>query len=299
MDPKKSPSEEQTWRDIRVTTRDGLVIYGRHYPAPQSKRRPVVCLAGLTRNSRDFHVIAEALSGTGADARDIYTVDTRGRGLSDYSVDWKNYIVPIEMLDVQDFMYAEGLHAAGIIGTSRGGILTMVLGAVQPSLIGPVVLNDIGPVIDMLGLVRIGGYVGKVPLPKTWPEAANQVAKGGKVLFPNVSDAEWAEVARQWFNDDHGVPAYSYDQNLSKSFSVKDGEAPKLWPQFLSLSRNPCLVLRGANSDLLSEATVAEMVRRHPDCASYTVPAQGHAPLLRDQPTINEIRKFFETHDAH
>ncbi|HUS95954.1 MAG TPA: alpha/beta hydrolase [Hyphomicrobiaceae bacterium] len=294
----KPLDNDQPWRGIYITTRDGLRIYGRHYPAPGSKLRPVICLAGLTRNSRDFHVAAAALSGTGPNARAVYTIDTRGRGFSEHARDWKDYIVTIEMMDVQDFMFAEGLHGAAVIGTSRGGLLAMVLGAAQPTLIGPVVLNDIGPVIETTGLVRIAGYVGRTPLPPTWDAATAQLAAAGRSHFPAIEQEEWAAVARQWFNEKDGQPAPGYDPKLARTFSAKDGQVPELWPQFLTLAKKPCMVIRGSHSDLLSEATVSEMVRRHPECTSYTVEGQGHAPLLRDEATIENIRLFLAKHDA-
>lgn len=297
MSGNGTAADSRAWRDIWITVRDGLQLYGRHYPAPGSKRRPVLCLAGLTRNSRDFHVIATELSGTGPDARDVYTLDCRGRGLSDYSADWKDYAVPIEMLDVQDFMAAEQLHNAGIIGTSRGGLITMVLSAVQPALVGPVVLNDIGPVIEREGLLRISGYVGRTPVPASWEEATQVVAKANQAHFPNISEEEWSAVARQWFNEENGKPRQGYDPNIGKSFSVKDGAIPELWPQFEAMKAMPCLVLRGENSDLLSETTIAEMKRRHPRVSSFVVEAQGHAPLLRDAPSIAAVRAFFAEHD--
>lgn len=287
----------QPWRDLWITVRDGLKLYGRHYPAPRSKRRPVLCLAGLTRNSRDFHKLATELSGAGAEARDVFTLDCRGRGRSEHARQWQDYAVPIEMFDVQDFMAAHQLHEAGIVGTSRGGLITMVMAAVQPSLVGPVVLNDIGPVIDREGLLRISGYVGRTPLPQTWDDAARMLAQANRSHFPSVSEDEWRVVAQQWFNDDGGRPAPGYDPKIARSFSVKEGDIPALWPQFGALKRSPVLVIRGALSDLLSEATVAEMQRRHPAVEAFTVEAQGHAPLLRDDPSIARIQRFFAEHD--
>lgn len=300
--PENAPASgaaavRQPWRDLRVTVRDGLSLYGRHYPAPDSKRRPVLCLAGLTRNSRDFHVLASELSGDGPDARPVFTMDCRGRGHSNASADWKDYVIPIEMLDVQDFMAAQQLHDAAIVGTSRGGLVTMVLAAVQPTLIGPVVLNDIGPVIDHEGLVRISSYVGKTPLPASWEDARHLVASANRAHFPDVSDKEWTDIARQWFNESDGKPSPGYDPNIAKTFSIKDGAMPALWPQFEALKRNPLLVIRGANSDLLSEETVREMIRRHTRASSFTVEAQGHAPLLRDAPSIGAIAEFFARYD--
>ncbi|MGI9524669.1 MAG: alpha/beta fold hydrolase [Hyphomicrobiaceae bacterium] len=285
------------WRDLKMTTRDGIRLHARHYPAPGSTRRPVLCLAGLTRNSRDFHVIATALSGDGPEQREVFTLDSRGRGGSDYSSSWKDYAVPIEMLDVQDFMAAHQLHGTGILGTSRGGMITMVMAAAQPSLIGAVVLNDIGPVIEYEGLARIAGYVGKTPTPRTWPDAARQVEMANAPYFPSVSTEEWSAVARQFFNESNGSPAPGYDPLISRGFSLGDGPIPELWPQFLALKNVPCMVVRGSHSDLLGAETVRKMQERHPNCNAITVDGQGHAPLLRDTSTINAIKAFFLEND--
>ncbi len=288
---------EQEFEDIHFTGRDGLRLYGRHYrPAVISDARPVVCLAGLTRNSRDFHEIALALS-QGTKPRDVFTLDTRGRGLSEHDSDWKNYAVPIEMQDVIDFMFMLGLRNAGIIGTSRGGLIAMVLAAAQPSLMGAVVLNDIGPVIEIDGLARIAGYVGRVPNPKNWADAARIVGDLFRHDFPKMTDDDFAAVAHQIFNEKNGKPVGGYDPKLSRSLSALDGPIPKLWPQFEAMKRMPVLVLRGANSDLLSEKTVEEMGLRHPHFSSHTVAAQGHAPLLRDEPTISAVASFLAKAD--
>jgi pimeloyl-ACP methyl ester carboxylesterase len=291
----------QAYRDIYFTARDGLKLYGRHYPAACHDgvwRRPVLCLAGLTRNSRDFHVIAQALSQRQQGARDVYTLDSRGRGLSEYDPDWRNYTVPVEMTDVLDFMTVTGTQGASVIGTSRGGLIAMVMGAFQPRSVGPVVLNDIGPVIEEKGLSRISVYVGRIPLPASWAEAAALVADMGKRAFPAVGREEWLEVAKQWFNEHKGRPAPGYDPDLSNALSVLDGPIPRLWPQFESLRRVPVLVLRGELSDILSSATVEEMRRRHPALSSYVVKDQGHAPLLRDAETIEAVAQFLDATEA-
>jgi pimeloyl-ACP methyl ester carboxylesterase len=290
---------KQPYDDLYFSARDGLRLYGRHYKAAaKSKRRPVLCLAGLTRNSRDFHDIALALSQHPATPRDVYTVDMRGRGLSDNDKDWRNYAIPIELQDVIDFMTMTGLHDAGIVGTSRGGLITHVLAAAQPTRIGAVVLNDIGPVIDIDGLVRIAGYVGRTPMPQSWDDAARLVKNLTKRDFPDMTDKAAEALARQLFNERNGRPSPGYDPQLSKCLSVLDGPIPELWPQFEGLKRVPVMVVRGGNSDLLSRKTVAEMQHRHPRLTSIEVPGEGHAPLLQDAPTIDAITAFFADADS-
>lgn len=291
----------QAYRDITFTARDGLRLYGRHYPAAfndGTERRPVLCLAGLTRNGRDFNVIAEALSQHPESPRDVYTFDYRGRGLSENDPDWHNYSVPLEMVDVLDFMTITGTAGASIIGTSRGGLIAMVMAAVQPRAVGPVVLNDIGPVIEQKGLGRISAYVGRIPLPSSWKEAGALVHDMGRRAFPRISAEEWVEVAKQWFNEHKGRPAPGYDPALSNALSVLDGPIPALWPQFEALKRVPVMVIRGETSDILSAATVEEMRRRHPAFRSYVVKEQGHAPLLRDAETIDTVAQFLAATEA-
>jgi pimeloyl-ACP methyl ester carboxylesterase len=174
----------------------------------------------------------------------------------------------------------------------------MVLAAMQPALLGPVVLNDIGPIIEMEGLVRISGYVGRIPQPGSWEEATRIIRDANKAHFPAVDDETWLAVARQWFNEKDNRPVPGYDANIAKSFSLKDGAIPALWPQFKAMCRHPVLVLRGELSDLLSAETVAEMKRRHTGCTDFVVEGQGHAPLLRDAPSIAAIQAFLDASDV-
>lgn len=294
----------QRFEEIYFTQRNGLKLYARHYRArhtsPESagrRLRPVFCLAGLTRNSRDFHEIALDLS-EGSRARDVFTLDSRGRGLSEYDADWRNYTVPAEMQDALDFMMARGLEGAAILGTSRGGLIAMVMAAAQPSFLGPVILNDIGPVIERDGLSRIASYVGRTPLPRDWKEAAAMVRDMNANAFTAVAEAEWEPIARQLFNDKNGRPAPGYDSKLGQAFSSIDGAIPPLWAQFDALMRTPVMVIRGLNSDLLSAATINAMRQRHPDLTELAIAGQGHAPWLRDKASIDEVRLFLDRTDS-
>ncbi|MCB1505095.1 MAG: alpha/beta hydrolase [Hyphomicrobiaceae bacterium] len=291
-------AKDYPFEEIRFTTRDGLRLYGRRYRAHKDMgRRPVLCLAGLTRNSRDFHDIATALSQHADAPRDVFTLDSRGRGGSDHDADWRNYSVPVEMQDALDFMARSELADVAIIGTSRGGLLAMVMGAARPTAIGAVVLNDIGPVIETEGLLRIAGYVGRTPPPSSWTHAGELSAQIYQRQFPGISAERWQQLARQWFNDEGGRPVASYDAKLSRALSVLDGPMPTLWPQFATLNRVPVMVIRGANSDLLSDATVEEMGRRHPALAKHVVAGEGHAPLLQDTPTVAAVARFLDMAD--
>ncbi len=276
---------------IRFTVRDGLTLHVSCYKSAGNGRRAVVCIPGLTRNSRDFDRLAKFLS-SGPDGRDVYAIDLRGRGLSDHDRDWRNYVVPIEAMDVIDLITLRGLSEPIIIGTSRGGLIGMAMASIQPSAVGGVVLNDIGPVIEHSGMIRIAGYVGRMPLPANWPEAILQIKSANREQFPKLTDQDWEELARQWFNTKDDQPIPGYDGKLGRTMHYKDGKVPPLWGLFTAVRRVPVLVIRGANSDILSAQTVEDMCQRHPQCATITIADQGHAPLLKDPTSQGAIRKF-------
>ena len=288
------------WKDLSFSAMDGLKLYGRHYPATggAANRRPVLCLPGLTRNSRDFHDIAVALSTAAGAARDVYTLDSRGRGASAYDSEWKNYAVPIETRDALDFATSLGLHGVAVIGTSRGGILAMMMAAARPSAIGAAILNDVGPVIERNGLARIMAYVGRIPVPADWAVAARMTLDMSREQFPKLTLADAEVLARQWFNDENGKPVPAYDAAIAKSLVLPSGPLPALWKQFGALAHVPVLVLRGGTSDLLTEESVRAMAAKHPNLTAHTVPDEGHAPLLRDAPTQGVIRTFLEGTDG-
>lgn len=289
---------DPSFADLYFRVRDGLRLHARVYRAPGSRLRPLLCLPGLTRNCRDFHDLARYLSSAGPYARDVYALDYRGRGQSDWDPDWRNYSVPTEALDVIDFLAFAGLSHVAVIGTSRGGLIAALLAALRPSSLGVVILNDIGPVIESDGLMRIAGYVGRVPLPRSWEDAAAIMRDINQRQFPAVRPEDWEVLARQWYNEKNGRPAVSYDPKLRNTMSILDGPMPALWSQFEALNRVPVLVLRGENSDILSKATVQEMHHRHPALSDVEIPGEGHAPLLRDRLSHEAIASFLAAHDG-
>ncbi|MFM7084648.1 MAG: alpha/beta fold hydrolase [Hyphomicrobium sp.] len=284
--------------------RNGLRLHAAHYyptssfsDSSVSFQRPLICLPGLTRNTKDFDALAQTLS-SGHKPRHVYALDSRGRGLSEHDPDWRNYNVITEMQDVIDFIFTYGLEKSAILGTSRGGLIAMFLAAAQPSILGPILLNDIGPIIDIEGLSRIALYVGRTPLPHSWSDAANLIKKIHMKSFPALPETEWAGIAKQLFNENNGRPSPAYDANLSYVISEMNKDPPpKLWDQFEALKPFPLMVMRGSHSDILSQETVAEMRLRHPNMIDIIVEGQGHAPWLRDKETITEIRHFLETTD--
>ncbi len=291
-------TKEPGWIENTYTSFDGLRLHSRHYPARQTDTahgaRAVLCLPGLTRNSKDFHVLALHLSQNSHTPRDVFCLDYRGRGRSGYDPNWRNYSPYIELLDTLDFMTLTELHHTAVLGTSRGGIIAMLMAVIRPSAIGAVIFNDIGPVIETRGLARIIGYVGKTPAPDNWEEAALIVRDMSARFFTGASGDDWMEIARQLYMEEDGLPTQGYDPALAKSLSEIDlaSSTPRMWPHFDALKRVPALVLRGENTDVLSRETVDEMAARHPALQIYEVQEEGHAPLLRDRHSLRVIDKF-------
>src|SRR5215469_3672025 len=284
----ESPAESKAvsdGEDIYYRSHDDLLLYARRYGSSNLPGRPVLCLPGLTRNGRDFHSIAVALAAHPTHPRPVYCLDYRGRGLSQWDKDWRNYSAYVELLDVAAFLTLQDLSDIAILGTSRGGIIAMLLGIMRPAATGCVVLNDIGPVIETSGLARIMGYAGKIPVPRDWDEAVQIVRDMNRRHFTALDNAGWEALARQLFNDSNGKPAASYDPNVGKALSEVDiaKPVPDMWEHFESLRQKPLMVLRGENSDLLSAATVQEMQARHPNLTPALIRNEGHAPLLLDR----------------
>lgn len=291
--------DSKPWRDIFYGSFDDLRLYARHYPAPDETFRSVICLPGLTRNSSDFHTLATYLSTHPEKPRNVYCLDYRGRGRSQYDTNWRNYVPYTELLDVLDFLTVRGLHRVGIVGTSRGGIIAMMMAALRPTAMGAVVLNDIGPVIETRGLARIVGYVGRMPIPKTWADAVQIMREINGRGFPEFSDAQWDQMARGVFEERKGRLVLSYDRKLAKAIGTVDlsRPVPDLWPQFVALGQVPAFVVRGEHSDILSADTLEEMIERHPNLRAMTIPEQGHAPMLQEQEPVEAIGGFFAVND--
>ena len=290
----KEPEADETGFVSRfVSAPDGLRLHVRIY-GTRGRGLPIVCLPGLTRNGADFHEIATALTADAAQPRIVIAIDSRGRGRSDYDRDPENYSFPVELADVLTLITALEIGPAIFLGTSRGGILTMLLGAARPTAIAGVILNDIGPVIDPKGLVRIKGYVGKMPTPRDFTEGAEILRRLGDAQFPNLPPEGWVRQARQIWRQENGRFTLAYDPNLSKTLENVDVERPlpPLWAQFDSLARVPLMVVHGGNSDILSAATVDAVRGRRLDIDVLEVPDQGHAPLLAEPDPIARIAAF-------
>jgi pimeloyl-ACP methyl ester carboxylesterase len=279
-----------------VSAADGLRLFARSYGRRGGSHRPVVCLPGLARTTADFDALALALAGDPARPRRVLAVDYRGRGRSEYDANLANYNVATEVADLIAVLTALEIPPAVFVGTSRGGLLAMVLATLRPAAIAGVVLNDIGPVIETRGLVRIKSYVGRLPQPNSLADAADIVRHLFSPQFPKLGPDDWAMFAQRTFEERNGSLVPRYDPKLAEVLQAMDvaRSQPPLWREFDALACVPVMVIRGANSDILSAETVEHMRARRPDLVALEVPDQGHAPLLAESDVIAAIGKFIE-----
>jgi pimeloyl-ACP methyl ester carboxylesterase len=279
-----------------VTAQDGLKLFVKTYSPAEKKgaRTPVLCLPGLSRNSRDFDELAEWLASPAGGAREVITPDYRGRGRSGHDKDWKNYTLATETADILDIMTALNIEHVHVIGTSRGGLIAMLMGASRPGLLRSVVLNDVGPRVDPQGLVRIKRMLNEPLEPASFVEAAGMLKRMLEAAFPALSQDDWEAFAHRTFAATDKGLAMDFDKKLARTLDPIEIDTPtaEAWQLFETLKPVPVLCLRAENSDILSTETISKMRRRHPEFTTMTVPGVGHAPLLRDEPTMSRIGEF-------
>ncbi len=269
---------------------DGLKLHFRDYPARDENaagKIPVLCMHGLTRNARDFAALAEHVSAT----RRVIVTEMRGRGESEYAKDSATYNPVTYVGDVLALLAQEEIETFVAVGTSLGGLMTMLMAAMDASKIAGAVLNDIGPVVDPGGIDRIREYVGQGRSYPSWMHAARALQDVHGSSHPKFGIDEWLDMAKRGMVvQQNGRIAYDYDMTIAEPFQDDDGAAPPdLWPALEALAGRPLLFVRGALSDLLTVETLAEMQRRLPDAQAVTIPDVGHAPLLEEAPALAAI----------
>lgn len=266
------------YREGRYTSQDGLSLYYRDYGPRLGGKTPVLCLAGLTRNSADFGRIAKQLM----DERRVICPDYRGRGQSDHDPRWQNYQPPTYLGDLRHLLAALNLHRVFVIGTSMGGLLAMGMGAAMPGVLAGVLLNDVGPEIGETGVERIIEYMqdGEAGF-DDWPAAATYLQD----KFPDLparTEEEWLWIAKGTYREAaDGRIEHNWDYNLIKPI-LENPETVDLWPLFLSLRGRPLVVTRGALSEILTEETLEKMQAAVPELVAVTVDGVGHMPSLSE-----------------
>ncbi|HXC09074.1 MAG TPA: alpha/beta hydrolase [Steroidobacteraceae bacterium] len=272
---------------------DGLRLYCRIYPAKGSARLPVLCLPGLTRNSRDFAALAQHLQPR----HEVLTVDLRGRGRSAWDSNPAHYQLPTYIQDAWSLLESRGLKRVLVVGTSLGALMGMVMAAMQPERMAGVVLNDAGPEFDPAGVRRIAAYAGKLPAVSSWAEAAAQARRVYGLALPGLTDAQWLDYARCGYRENAaGVPVPDMDPKIAEAFNNPSAAPADLWPLYAQIKGVPLLVIRGALSDLLSASTLQRMAREKPDLQHLTVANRGHTPLLNEPECLVAIDAFVARH---
>jgi pimeloyl-ACP methyl ester carboxylesterase len=281
-------AKEPRYRDGYVAVADGLRLHYRDYPGPTGKP-PLLCLHGLTRNSRDFADFAERYSPKWR----VLALDFRGRGASEYDPLPSRYNPLTYASDVIQLLDQLMIEQAVFVGTSLGGLVTMTMAAMAPQRIAASILNDVGPDLTTTGLDRIRSYVGKDGRFPGWDEAAIAIAANNQHLPESYTHADWVKMAHRVCREDKGAIVFDYDMAIALPFETQ-GPVPKIdmWPLFKALGQKPLLVVRGERSDLLSAEALEKMQAAVPDMKSVTVPGVGHAPMLDEPEALSAIDSF-------
>ena len=277
--------------DIFYQSPDGLKLYAKRH-GPADAALSVLCMHGLTRNHKDFEPLIAALP----DRYQFIAVDVRGRGHSDRDPDPEHYSPATYVGDMAALLDHLKLDRVALIGTSMGGLMSMIMMKAMPQRVRGVVLNDVGPVFEKAGLDRIASYVSSTEPLASWEAAAEAVGRVQHDIFPDYRPDQWMAFARRTYRElDDGRVALDYDPAITRTVGqVRPGLLTRIamWKLFKEMSKVPLLIVRGGTSDILSEKTAAKMVKRHPDAKLVTVPRIGHAPILDEPEAAPAIASF-------
>jgi pimeloyl-ACP methyl ester carboxylesterase len=277
------------YAEINWQSHDGLRLYARVYDAPGAGAPAILCLHGLTRNSRDFEDLAPHLQRR----HRVIVPDLRGRGFSARDPLLQNYQPAIYVQDVLALLAAVDAPRVAVIGTSLGGMLAMMLSYSHSARIAGIVLNDVGPEIDPVGIERIKQYAGKLPPARTWSEAAAQTRTVYGDAWPGLAPDRWDALARRGYRENAaGMVEPDADPNIGEALRAAPDAALDLWPLWNALRNVPALAIRGARSDILSSATFARMKKENPDLQQLEVANRGHVPLLDEPECMAAIDAF-------
>ncbi|MBT9494596.1 MAG: alpha/beta hydrolase [Paucibacter sp.] len=259
----------------------------------------LVCVHGLTRQGRDFDSLARRMS----DRYRVICPDVVGRGRSDWLLNLAGYQIPNYVADMVVLLARLDVAQVDWVGTSMGGLIGMGLAALpaKPAcLVRRMVLNDVGPELSLAALQRIGGYLGQNMHFDSVAEGSAYLASISQGFGPH-SGAQWAALSAPMFKPDasgQGVSLH-YDPKIAAPFAQVSAESAQagstaLWQVYDSLTC-PTLLLRGAESDLLSAATAQAMTQRGPCARLHEFAGVGHAPTLVQDDQIEVVREFLGT----
>lgn len=283
-------STERAWADRTWKSQDGLELHYRDYPG-RDDRPPVICLHGLTRNARDFAALAERIAGEWR----VIVPEMRGRGESDYARDSATYTPLHYVADLLALLEDQQIARFVSVGTSLGGLMTMLLAASAPERIAGTLLNDVGPQLEAAGLARIVDYVGQGRSFPTWMHAARALEAQHKDAHPGFAIDDWLAMAKRvMVLGSGGRIAFDYDMAIADPFEYADpgAPAPDMWPMFEALAGHPLALVRGECSSVLSAATADEMRRRVPGMDYTVVPRTGHTPLLTEPEAVAALDRL-------
>ena len=275
------------FEDRYFTVRDGLRLHYRDYPG-SADRPPLLCLPGLTRNSRDFAALAERHSPRFR----VLALEFRGRAGSDYDLQPMRYNPLTYAGDVIELLDQLEIPQAIFVGTSLGGLVTMTVAAMAPQRIAATILNDVGPELSTAGLDRIRTYVGKDVRFASWDEAAEAIATNSGHVPASYSHEDWVRMAHRVCREEKGEIRFDYDMAIVVPFEAAPAPTVDMWPLFAAVAKKPLLVIRGEVSDLLSAEAAAKMKAAEPNMKLAVVPGVGHAPELDEPEAVAAIDAF-------
>lgn len=278
------------YHERALTSQDGLKLFYRDYDGFQGNAIPVLCLPGVTRNSKDFAYLALRLAGD----RRVLCPDLRGRGRSDYDAAWENYNPAVYINDIRHLLASCGIHRVHVIGTSLGGILAMVMAVSMPGVIASAVLNDIGPDVEPDGLAHIIDYMRDVAPLSSWDDVAGHI----RAAFPDLparTEEDWVAIAKNTYRETlDGMKVQDWDKTIVKQLAAALPEKTDLWPLFKALGKVPVLAVRGAKSSILSAFTLDAMHGAMPSMKSVIVDDCGHPPSLSEPHVLEAIDEHLD-----
>ncbi len=274
---------------------DGLHLGARFWEPKKEPpiASPILCLPGLTRNSLDFNAMGEFFAVRG---HRVCALDYRGRGLSDFDADWRNYNLSVESRDIFHVIDQLGWDSFSIVGSSRGGLHAMLLANIAPQRVNAVILNDVGPKLESKGISRIAASVGVSMEADSWETASARLKERNRAQFPNLDDDDWLRFTRQLYRTDGDKLRLNYDPALRNTLQDIQPSVPlpELWEVFDNINAIPLMTIRGENSDVLTVAILNQMTSRRPGMTALTAQGQGHTPMLWEREILEKILSFCE-----